>query len=74
MRDIITRLIEQSVEFSLQFRKPNNKELRVAINTKVRWTEDLPLRNQVGQELTQTSRELIRAQASLVEPLQIRPG
>ena len=33
-----------------------------------------PLRNQVGQDLAKTSRELIRAQAPFIEPLQTRPG
>ena len=70
-RNIMVSLLEEPVELSLQLGKPNK---RLQSNSKARCMEDLPLRNQVGQDLAQTSRKLIRAQAPLVEPLQVRPG
>lgn len=52
------RLLEEPVELSLQLGKPNK---RLQSNSKARCMENLPLRNQVGQDSAQTARKLVRA-------------
>jgi len=65
------RSLEQLVELYLQLGKPTKQTINM--NPKVEYIEDMPLGNQVRQDLAKTSRELLCAQAPLVEPLQGRP-
>lgn len=63
--NVVARLLEQPVKFLLQLGKPV-KDLELA--AKNQSSKNSPFGNQVGQNLAETSRKHIGAQASLVEP------